>query len=604
MVDGRQVRDEIRAVLVGHGEFAHGGYPDDVAEEWAAEAFTPEEVEGWLTADVFTAEAARALHDLGVTAVQAGRPSSRFEGFGGYRRSTGYKVANRDLSAAEAADLIRGVAPTPGDSAEATNGADETSPDLLVDPTPDPPEPETVSSEDVASPAENLDEALTLQQVADLLGVQYSTVKAYRKASRQDASAFPEPDGYLGRTPWWRPSTIMTWSDARPGSSTGVGRPAAGIVLYGIEFRQGLGSTLAVYGVVSRLLRAGVDDVRVSVTAPGQIRLHTSLDLDEVVERLAGAVFRPVVTTWSTGSGIVGDSSPSSRQLMLDVAACHDDPQVADYAAAVTAAFELAEELVEQGVVHRSTIRDKAAAVRAATMRLPMPAQPWVSACVDWWRDPTGTVRYVVNAVAAGGGNAGRSDWSRVYAESVLAILDDPDRGRAWWRELLTGDGTQKGLSRSPSAFLSPFYADRGWVNPAWMVAAMEGLTRCQPEAMHVMATGARDRTWRPSWPVAGPGMSVFAPHCDGIETHATGLFRLPKPGQRVDAGTFVGWLSTRALPPGGLRTIDMQPDQAPWRTELCRPRDRVARFHLGTRGPVAVADYCDIWPGIGPDNS
>ena len=56
------------------------------------------------------------------------------------------------------------------------------------------------------------DEQLTVSEVAARLGLAVSTVQTYRRDGR-----LPSPDGYLGRTPWWRPATIDVWQAARPG---------------------------------------------------------------------------------------------------------------------------------------------------------------------------------------------------------------------------------------------------------------------------------------------------------------------------------------------------------------------------------------------------
>lgn len=61
---------------------------------------------------------------------------------------------------------------------------------------------------------------LTTDDVAVILGVSVASVRQY--ATRGD---LPEPDGYLSRTPWWRPETILAWRDARPGQGKGGGRP-------------------------------------------------------------------------------------------------------------------------------------------------------------------------------------------------------------------------------------------------------------------------------------------------------------------------------------------------------------------------------------------
>ena len=64
--------------------------------------------------------------------------------------------------------------------------------------------------------------ALTVAGVAARLGVQRRTVEAYRHHIQY---GFPEPDGRLGRTPWWKPATIDAWQKARPGQGRGGGRP-------------------------------------------------------------------------------------------------------------------------------------------------------------------------------------------------------------------------------------------------------------------------------------------------------------------------------------------------------------------------------------------
>jgi predicted DNA-binding transcriptional regulator AlpA len=47
---------------------------------------------------------------------------------------------------------------------------------------------------------------LTTDQVAALAGISPASVRRYRLRG-----AIPEPDGYLGRTPWWRQETIAAW---------------------------------------------------------------------------------------------------------------------------------------------------------------------------------------------------------------------------------------------------------------------------------------------------------------------------------------------------------------------------------------------------------
>lgn len=56
---------------------------------------------------------------------------------------------------------------------------------------------------------------LTRQEVADVLGVKINTVDVWRQ---RPSTGFPEPDGYLGSTPWWKPSTIAKFRKNRNAS--------------------------------------------------------------------------------------------------------------------------------------------------------------------------------------------------------------------------------------------------------------------------------------------------------------------------------------------------------------------------------------------------
>jgi len=49
-------------------------------------------------------------------------------------------------------------------------------------------------------------EQWSVAEVAAYLGVYRSTVTAYRSRGQM-----PQPDGYVGRSPWWRPETIRAW---------------------------------------------------------------------------------------------------------------------------------------------------------------------------------------------------------------------------------------------------------------------------------------------------------------------------------------------------------------------------------------------------------
>jgi hypothetical protein len=48
--------------------------------------------------------------------------------------------------------------------------------------------------------------------VAAYLGVSASTVASYKSRGQM-----PEPERHFGRTPVWRPQTIIDWHDNRPG---------------------------------------------------------------------------------------------------------------------------------------------------------------------------------------------------------------------------------------------------------------------------------------------------------------------------------------------------------------------------------------------------
>lgn len=56
---------------------------------------------------------------------------------------------------------------------------------------------------------------LTRQDVADLLGVKVNTIDVWR---RRPSVGFPQPDGKLGDTPWWKPSTIAAFRRNRRAS--------------------------------------------------------------------------------------------------------------------------------------------------------------------------------------------------------------------------------------------------------------------------------------------------------------------------------------------------------------------------------------------------
>ncbi|RCV51875.1 transcriptional regulator [Marinitenerispora sediminis] len=63
------------------------------------------------------------------------------------------------------------------------------------------------------------DERLTADQAASLAGVRRDTWHSY--VSRGQA---PEPDGRVGRTPWWWRSTVERYLDSRPGQGARTDR--------------------------------------------------------------------------------------------------------------------------------------------------------------------------------------------------------------------------------------------------------------------------------------------------------------------------------------------------------------------------------------------
>lgn len=55
-----------------------------------------------------------------------------------------------------------------------------------------------------------MDNLLTTQQVAELVGVKPSTISAYHARKQM-----PEPDRVFGRTPLWSQTTIQLWRTTR-----------------------------------------------------------------------------------------------------------------------------------------------------------------------------------------------------------------------------------------------------------------------------------------------------------------------------------------------------------------------------------------------------
>jgi hypothetical protein len=73
----------------------------------------------------------------------------------------------------------------------------------------------------------------TTADLAAMLGVKAATIRHYRADSRPRGRyaqhPFPQPDGHLGKTPYWDPGRddeIRAWAATRPGQGVGGGRPA------------------------------------------------------------------------------------------------------------------------------------------------------------------------------------------------------------------------------------------------------------------------------------------------------------------------------------------------------------------------------------------
>jgi hypothetical protein len=57
----------IRDVIERHGYFAHRGDPDGAGEPWEEAGFDAGEVDDWLNARCFDADAAEDMDDVGIT---------------------------------------------------------------------------------------------------------------------------------------------------------------------------------------------------------------------------------------------------------------------------------------------------------------------------------------------------------------------------------------------------------------------------------------------------------------------------------------------------------------------------------------------------------
>ena len=103
--DGYEEYAEIARVVRGYGEFAYGSPADldRAVQEWIGHDFTDAGVKAWLNAGAFTAHAANALHEAGVTPEEAGERREELDDRG---NTIGYAVANGDLSVANALKIL------------------------------------------------------------------------------------------------------------------------------------------------------------------------------------------------------------------------------------------------------------------------------------------------------------------------------------------------------------------------------------------------------------------------------------------------------------------------------------------------------------------
>ena len=96
----------VAAVLAQYGEAALQGAPaESVAYDWLAAGFDDaEEIADWLRARCFRARHARELEHAGFTPEQAAQRTTA--GRGDYEDTIAYKLAQGDLTLAEARRLI------------------------------------------------------------------------------------------------------------------------------------------------------------------------------------------------------------------------------------------------------------------------------------------------------------------------------------------------------------------------------------------------------------------------------------------------------------------------------------------------------------------
>jgi hypothetical protein len=426
------------------------------------------------------------------------------------------------------------------------------------------------------------DVQMSAAHAAEHLGLKVGTLHAYRRDG-----LMPSADGMIGRTPWWWQSTIDTWWQSRPGRGTGGGRPRRGqrvraqssdILPFG--FGDGLGSGLAVYGLLRRF---GQAEVSIGVSRHGNVQIRAPrVDLAAVARSAAPrAVFSP----WGAGSGfIVGGGSVGAVKILDAIRqSTHPDLDIPRQGLAVM--DELVAHQTASGAIAGGKIVDKTAIVRAVRRGLSGPIADWPRSCVDVYRTPKGE-EYTVNPLTCTGGNAGRTDFSAIYHDALLALASAADGGLGSWRDLVAGTEVAPLLERSPSAFLSELYADRGLMNPAWVVCAIEGMSF------------ARSATWS----VAHAGtMPVPWPHIHSPSA-------IPVPGDEVTGTVF--YQALLPVPPHG-EYVTAHEAFGRWAEPYETPGVggwRSARYALGARGQVSQSRFLDVIdtnliPSLGPIN-
>lgn len=265
------------------------------------------------------------------------------------------------------------------------------------------------------------------------------------------------------------------------------------------------------------------------------------------------------------------------------------DLRLAPSRAALTVFGELVSFCEQEGSIRDGRILDKAAVIATTRRGLSGAVAAWSRACVEVNLDaPSG---YAVNPATAFGGNAGRSEWSVIYARAMLAMAGALDRGRAWWSALITGEPTTL-LRDTASSFLDPLGSSTGTLNPAWMIAAMHGMARLRG-TNHAAVYWATPTTVQ-NWLASPRGDRLVASDISvGLWPGVSAPVRLV-----AFAGTPAATVSLPVPPVGvrvdGLYFVDRLGDPP----AIVSDRWRAARYMVGASGSVPVAQYLDLVDG------